>query len=428
MFQVHKKVLNNGLRVLMVPMKNSEAVTIQVLVGAGSKNEAKNINGISHFLEHLFFKGTENRPNPGDLDKELDKIGASHNAFTGQELTGYWIKSSGKDFDIVLDIMSDIVLNSLFKKEEIEKERNVILQEISMNEDLPIRKVLEDLLKIIYGIYPAGWPIAGTTGTVKKIKRSDILSYQKNSYSAENMIVIVSGGIERNEIIRKINKVFKNLKKGKIKKIQKTKVYQKSPRVKILNKKTDQSHLAIGIPVFNIYDERRYALNILSAVLGGNTSSKLFMEIRQKLGLAYYVGSLIDLQKDTGLLIIRAGVSHDNLEVAIKKISEILSDFKNKGVSKKELKDAKSFIRGQMALSFETTDQVADFYGEHELFYKKIMQPEELLKKIEKVSQNDILKTAREIFRPDKINMAVIGKHHDYKEKEQFYKKLFNKI
>jgi len=428
MFQVEKKVLDNELRIIIVPMKNSGAVTVQVLVGAGSKNETKKTNGISHFLEHLFFKGTKNRPNPGDLDKELDKIGASHNAFTGQELTGYWIKSSDKDFDIVLDIMSDIVLNSLFKKEEIEKERNVILQEISMNEDLPIRKVLEDLLKIIYGTCPTGWPVAGTINTVKKIKHADILNYQKNNYSAENMIVIVSGGVERNEIIRKINKVFKNLKKGKIKKVQKTKVYQKSPRVKILNKKTDQSHLAIGIPVFNMYDERRYALNILSAVLGGNTSSKLFMEIRQKLGLAYYVGSLVDLQKDTGLLIIRAGVSHDNLKVVIKKISEILSDFKNKGVSKKELKDAKSFIRGQMALSFETTDQVADFYGELELFYKRIMQPEEILKKIEKVTQNDILKVARDIFKPEKINLAVIGHHKDATRKEKLYREIFNKI
>lgn len=425
MFQVEKKILDNGLRILVVPMKNSEAVTIQILVGVGSKNEEKKMNGISHFLEHLFFKGTKNRPNPGDIDKEIDKIGADHNAATSHEATIFWIKSAVKNFDNILDIISDVVLNPLFKEEEIEKEKGVILQEISMYEDMPQRKVVDDLLWLTYGDQPAGRPLIGKNEIIKKIRRSDILKYQKENYSAKNTIIIISGGIDKRETMKKISQSFKNFKSGKIVNAQKTKITQKSSRIKIINKQTDQSHLIIGFPCFSMFDERRYAFNILSAVLGGNTSSRLFMEIRQKLGLAYYVGSWGWLQKDTGMLGIRAGVSHDNFKKTIQKISEILSAIREKGISKTELKDAKSFINGQMALSFETSDQVADFYGEQELFYNKIIQPEDILEKIEKISENDILRLSREILIPEKLNMAVIGSHKNTEDKQELFKKIF---
>jgi len=428
MFQVEKKILDNGLRVILVPMENSEASTIQVLVGVGSKNETKNINGISHFLEHLFFKGTKHRPNAGDVRRELDRIGASHNAFTSNEITGFWVKSSVKDFDIGLDIVSDILLEPLFKKEEIEKERGVILQEISMYEDLPQRKVIDVLLNVMYGDQPAGWSVAGTKQTVSQISRPDILDYKEKNYLASNMTVIVAGGINKKIALEKISKIFKKIKKGEPKTREKTKILQQSPTVKFLNKKSDQSHLAIGIKSYDMFDDRRYALNLLSVILGGNPSSRLFTEIREKLGLAYYIGSAVELQTDLGILLIKAGVSHENLERTVKKIIEILADLRTKGVLKKELDDAKSFIRGQTALNLETSDQVADFCGEQELFYKKIMQPEEILEKIEKVSRYDILKVTKDIFRPEKISMAVIGKQEDNEKKRELFKRICAKI
>lgn len=428
MFNIEKKVLDNGLRVILVPMENSEAVTIQVLVAVGSKNETKNINGISHFLEHLFFKGTKHRPNAGDVHKELDRIGASHNAFTSNEITGFWVKSSAKDFDISLDIVSDILLEPLFKKEEIEKERGVILQEISMYEDLPQRKVIDVLLNVMYGDQPAGWPVAGTKETVSGISRGDVLNYKEKNYLAKNMTVVVAGGINKKTAFEKISKVFKKIKKGELKAKKKIEILQKSPAIRLLDKKTDQSHLAMGIRSYDLFDDRRYALNLLSTILGGNPSSRLFMEIREKLGLAYYIGSVAWLQLDTGLIFIKAGVSRDNLEKTAKKIIEILNDIKNNGVSKEELKNAKSYICGQTALSLETTDQVADFYGEQELFYRKIMQPEEILQKIEKVSQYDILKVAKDIFRPEKISMAVIGQQEDNEKNRELFKKICVKI
>ncbi|MEW5907972.1 MAG: pitrilysin family protein [Patescibacteria group bacterium] len=427
MFHFEKKILNNGLRVILVPIKNSQAVTLQILVNTGSKNETKEINGISHFLEHMFFKGTKRRPNPGDIDKELDKIGASHNAFTSSEITGFWIKSSAEHLDIILDIMADIIFNSLFKEEEIEKEKGVILEEINTIEDMPQRKIMDVLPDVVYGDQPIGWPVVGIKETVEKINKTNLLYYQSKNYIAPNVVLIVAGNINIEDSFEKINNLFSGLEKKEIIERKKTKIIY-LPNIKILEKKTDQSHLAIGIHAYDMFDERRYALNILSIILGGNTSSKLFMEIRQKLGLAYYVASFSWLQTDSGLMVMRAGISHNNLEKTVKKMVDILSEFKERGVAERELEDAKSFIKGQMALSFETTDEVADFYGEQELFYKKIMQPEEILEKVEKVTNGDILKIAQDIFNPEKINIAVIGKQEDRKKDEELYKNLFLKI
>lgn len=412
----------------MAPMENSEAATIQVLVGVGSNNEAKEINGISHFLEHLFLKGTKNRPRPGDIHKELDRIGASYNASTSKESTWFWVKSSVKDFDISLDILSDLILSPLFNKEEIEKERNVILQEINMYEDIPQQKVLRIIFDVMYGDQPIGRDTLGTRESVSGIRRSDILSYRQDGYTASNMVVIVSGGITKDEAFKKIRQVFSKVAMGEVMKKKEVNDYQILPQIKILDKKIDQSHLVIGVKTFDMFDERRYTLSVLSTILGEKSSSRLFMAIREKLGLAYYVGSMVWLLSRAGVLFIRAGVSHSNLEKTIEKIIKIIKDIKRNGVSKKELQDAKSHIRGQMALSFETSDQVADFYGEQELFYKKIMQPKEILAKIEKVSQDDILKVSRDIFRPEKINMAVIGQQEDNEKNRELFKKICAKI
>jgi len=428
MIRFERKILSNGLRVVVAPMKNSEAVTLQVLVGVGSKNESKRLNGISHFLEHLFFKGTKKRPTASDIYKELDRIGASHNAFTGHEITGFWVKSADKYFDVGLDVISDLLLNPIFKKEEVEKEREVILQEIAMYEDLPQRKVLELLLELMFGNQPAGRSVIGDKKSVKGIKRSDILKYRSDNYIAKNMEIVVAGKINPEKIFNKIESAFSGIKKGVKIPPAKTKEGQKSPRAEIFNKKSDQTHLMLGFRAFDMFDERRHALNVLSVILGGNSSSLLFSEIREKSGLAYYVGSDDWLQTDTGLIYLRAGVSHANLRKTLEKMKNIVSDMKKTGVSLKVLNDAKSYIRGQMALGLETTDHVADFYGEQDLFYKKILQPDEILRKIEKVSQDDILNVAGAVFKPENASLAVIGRHANAAKQEEYCRKLLSEM
>ncbi len=428
MFHFEKKVLDNGLRVIVAQMENTEAVTLSVFVRVGSRYEPLRVHGISHFLEHLFFKGTRRRPNPGDINKELDMIGAEHNAFTSKETTGFWVKSSAKDFDKSLDIISDILLEPLFKEEEIEKERGIILQEINMYEDEPRRKVIDILENIIYDRQPVGRDISGTKDSIKKIKRQDILNYKDDNYLSKNIVVVVAGNIKKDIAFKKIEEKFIRMKKGNNKKPKKTLIHQKFPAVKIVSKDIDQTHLTLAFRAYDMFDEKRYILNLISVILGGYSSSKLFAEIREKMGLAYYVYSYGDQYMDCGYLGIGTGIPHDKLETVVKKITEIVKNVKNGGITKNDLEHAKSYLRGQMALKFEGSDEVAYFIAGQEMFYKKIMQPIDIIKKIEKVSQNDIVKVAKDIFRPYKINMAVIGNHKDLIKKEKYYKKLFLEI
>ena len=394
------------------------------LFGTGSKYEIKKTNGISHFLEHLFFKGTKSRPKPGQVWEELDRIGAQKNAFTSKEYTGYYVKAAAKHFDIGLDVVSDILLEPLFKKEEIEKERGVILQEIAMYEDNPQRQAYDLFEDLMYGDQPAGWDTAGTPETVNNIKRDDILKYKNSHYHASNAVVAVAGNIDPEVAFSKVERAFKNMYDGR--KITKLKVRerQKNPRVKFKKKDLDQTHLRLGARSYEMYDERRYALQVLATILGGNCSSYLWREIREKRGLAYYVGASAEEYTDSGYLLATAGVAHENLPKAVKKIVEIMRHLRTKGVSDKEINFAKEYIRGSMALAFETTDEVATFLSSQELFYKKIMAPEDILRKIEAVKRSDIIKVAKDIFRPEKINLAAIGPH----EEGQVYEKILAQI
>jgi predicted Zn-dependent peptidase len=423
-----RRILKNGLRAIAVPMKNTETVTLLVLVGTGSRYETKNINGISHFLEHLFFKGTKSRPKPGQIHRALDRIGAEHNAFTSKELTGFWVKSSYSDFDVSLDIISDILLEPIFKKEEIEKERGVIFQEKSMYEDLPSRKAAVILENVLYGDTPLGRDIIGTDESIKKIERSEIINYLKGHYSGSNAVVTVAGNIDAKTAFSKIECAFTRITKGKTNLFKKAKDFQKIPQIKLIEKKTDQMHLAVGLRAYDNFDERKYALSLLATILGGNFSSRLWMEIREKLGLAYYVGAEGEQYSDVGYLGIRAGIPHEKLAKVLEKIVETLKKIKQKGVSDKELKDAKSFTRGHLALSLESSDEVATFYGEQELLLKKILRPEEILKRIEKISKRDILRIGKDIFRSSKINVVAIGQHPNVKEQTRLYTRIFNKI
>lgn len=411
-----KHTLENGVRVILAPMQNTKAVSIVVLVGAGSNYEPKEINGISHFLEHLFFKGTKNRPKPQDIHKALDKMGAENNAFTSKEMTSFWVKAADKYFDESLDIVSDILLWPLFKEDELEKEKGVIIQEISMYEDIPQRKIYEVWDELLYPNQSAGRPIAGTKEIIKSIKRKDITDYRNKYYVASNVVVSVAGNIEPSKVFKKIEKVFKKVKKGKNSNKYLVRDDQKNPIIKTINKDTDQTHLIIGTRSFGIFDERKYVLGILSVLLGGNTSSKLFMEIREKLGLAYYVGAISEQFKNYGYLIARAGVQHDCLEKVCKKIIKIIGDFRKKEISASELKLAKDFLRGTMALSLESSDEVAVFYGEQELFYNKILTLDDIWKKYEKINGKDIFNLSQKIFKPDKIGLAVIGKKEETKD------------
>lgn len=417
----NKTILDNGLRVITVPVEGSLATTVLILVEAGSKYETKEINGISHFLEHMCFKGTKNRPQPGLIAKELDAIGAEYNAFTGQESTGYYAKAQNKDLDRILDIVSDLYLNPVFNADEINKERGVVIEEINMYEDTPMRRVHELFTGLLYGDQPAGWDIAGRKEIIERLQRDDFLKYRGEHYLAKSTAVIVAGKFDEAEVIKKARGLFKDIpdtrKSGKIK----TAESQSRPTALVKYKESDQTHLVVGVRAFDIFDERRFALELLSGILGSGMSSRLFQKVREELGAAYYVSASADLLSDHGFLAASAGVDHRKIETVIRAVLSEFKRFAEEEVSPEDLQRAKDHFTGRLFLGLEGSDDLAGFYGGQEIIKKEMIEPEELAARIQKVTAKEIIDVGRHIMRDDKLNLALIG---PFKETAPFEKLL----
>jgi predicted Zn-dependent peptidase len=406
-----KTILKNGLRVVTAPMKDTQTVTVIVSAGVGSKYETKSVNGISHFLEHLFFKGTKKRPKTKDISSALDAVGGEYNAFTGKEQTAYFAKVDARHFDLALDVVSDIYLNSKLEEKEIEKERGVILQEINMYEDTPVVQIGDVFEKLLYGDQPAGWEIIGTKENVKNLKRADFLKYLGENYTAPNTVVCVAGNVDEKEALGKIEKIFSKMSRKKNGSKPKVKEKQSKPQIKIKAKKTDQAHLILGVRAYDTFHPDRFVLSILANILGGTMSSRLFLSVRERLGLAYYVNAGYESYTDSGYLSIRAGVDTEKskIEKTVKTIISEIKKIRDKKVGAKELQRAKDNFRGKMALSLESSDDIAGFLAGQELMKKKIERPAEILSRVDKVSADDIMRVARKIFVNDKLNLAMIG-------------------
>ncbi|MFC1594861.1 M16 family metallopeptidase [Patescibacteria group bacterium] len=412
-----KKKLPNGLRVICAPMKNTETVTFLVLVGAGSHYETRDINGISHFLEHMFFKGTKKCPESGELSRRLDAIGAEHNAFTSREETGYWVKTHKRHFSMALGFVADILQNSLMRREEIERERQVIFEEMKMAWDNPMRYIWYIFERHLYGDQPAGWDTIGTFETLKRIKRPQIIEYWQKQYTASNTVVIVSGKVSPKEVFSGVSEAFVSFKKGKPKNAPKLRKIKDGPSVNIFEKNTDQTHLIFGARGFPLNCKERIIAEILATILGGYMSSRLFMEIREKRGLAYAVHAGHQAYTQSGYLAVYAGVPH---KAAVKVPIYIAKEFKKvreKGVTEEELSRAKENIRGKLAISLESTDEVASFLGVQELLLKKVLTPAKILKIIDSISENDIKRVAGKMFVSKNYYLAFITPNGSHLQK-----------
>jgi len=414
-----RTILDNKLRIVTVPIKNANSVTVLILVGTGSKYETKDINGISHFLEHMFFKGTQKRPGTLEISETLDRIGGQYNAFTSKEVTGFWAKVDKKHTDVALDWISDMFLNSKFEEEELEREKGVVIEELNMYLDTPTTYVSELFEDLLYKDQPAGWRIIGEKETIMNFNRQKLLDYYHNNYSNENTVVCIAGDVEAKEIEDKVKKYFSGIEIREHSEKPATKEEQSKPEVLIHHKKTDQTHFCLGVRAYGMYDKRKYALSLMSVILGGNMSSRLFISIRERNGLGYYVHTSVDATTDTGYLVTQAGIKNDSLEKAVSLILKEYQDLKNNKITAKELKKAKDYLRGATSLSLDATDAQASFYAGQEVMGEKVLTPEEKLKMIDKVSVDDIKKVAEDIFADEKLNLAVIGPFKE-KEKEKF--------
>jgi predicted Zn-dependent peptidase len=412
----HVHTLPNGLTVILNDTKAFPTLTTLVLVGAGSRYENEANNGVAHFFEHMAFKGSKKYPNSLRISSIIEGLGGVFNAFTSKDNTGYWIKATSENFETVVDVLSDMVLHSLLQEEEIEREKGVIMEEINLYEDTPYRKVGELFEDLLYKGTPLGFDITGTKKSVNSFTRKTFVDYIDQLYHPRNAVVVVAGGFQNGmteeRALAIITDKFGKWKNGKEKGEFVTVVdTQDKPELLIKTKKTEQAHFCLGFRAFSFFDDRKYALSLLATILGGGMSSRLFMEVRERRGLCYYISTGRELYHDVGNLVTQAGVTN-NLEKVLESLSVILKEhksIKNGEVTDEELENAKQLLKGRLSISMEDSSYVASYLGGRQILQNSIETPEDAIKKVEAITKEDIVNLARDLFVPEKLNFAIVG-------------------
>ena len=415
-----KRILKNGITALHVPLQSTKAATVLVLFKAGSRYETKNINGIAHFVEHLMFKGTKKRPSTLDISKALDKYGAEYNAFTSKDHTGYYIKIDAEHFVEAMDILFDMLTNSKLEQKEIDRERKVIFEEIKMYHENPLMHIDDLFEQTLFEGSTLGWNIAGDQESMSKITRQDIVKFIKDYYCPSRTFITVAGNVDQS--------VFKDMEKG-LGRLREPKQVARtwSPcltdghqRLGLQFKELEQTQLMLGFPAYHYGDQRNYALSILHAILGGTMSSRLFIAVREKRGLAYSVRTQMGSYEDTGVFAVHAGLDVARLPQALKIIRTELERVVKSGITTRELVEAKSAIKGRIVLQLEESSDLAGWYGKQQIFLDQLETPEERFNKLQKVTQADVLRVAREVIKPARMAAAVIGPFKDEKKLRQY--------
>lgn len=415
--------LPNGLKVITVPISQMESATITVWVGTGSRFEDKGVSGISHFLEHMVFKGSKKRPKAQDIAEAIDAIGGEFNASTSKEWTNFYIKARAENLLLAFDVLSDMVLQPLLKEEEVEKEKGVILEEMAMYEDTPMLKIGDVFEQLIFKGNSLARDIIGNPKTIKNITKKSFEEYRRKNYYAKNMLVTVAGGVREKDVLKLASEFFGKVEeKEKVKGI-KFKVKQKRPQVKLHPKKKEQAHFILGFLGNPMGHEDRFSEALLSTILGQGMSSRLFTQVRERRGLAYAIKSDDTHYVDTGYIETYAGVDIKRIEEALKvTLDQHYGLAKRKyPISKKELKKAKEFVKGHLALSLEETKNANRFFGIRQLLLKRIETPDEVFKQIDKVTADDVVSVAKKFFKPERLNLAIIG---PYKSSARFERLL----
>lgn len=404
-----QKKLKNGIKVMLAPMKDSLSTTVFVMVHTGSKYETKGNNGISHFLEHMCFKGTKKRPTAMDISKALDEIGSQYNAFTSQEFTGYFAKAHPKNIDVLIDVISDIYLNPTFDPKELQKEKGVIIEEINMYEDMPHKQVENVFAQAMYGDQPAGWSIIGSKENVKKMDENDLRKYWQSHYVASATTVLVSGNFDTRTITKKLTAAFTGISRSAKAKKRAVVEPQNRPKILLKYKKTDQAHVSLGVRSFAGKHKMSASLKVLDAVLGGGMSSRLFQKIREEMGVGYYLRTTIDEYTDHGYFSISLGLDSSRFVEVVKAILNECAQLTTELISKTELEKAKEYLIGNTILSLESSDSMAEYFALQDITGEEITTPEGLIRKIRKVTREDVRKIAQEIFTNDRLVLSAVG-------------------
>ncbi|MDP2720438.1 MAG: pitrilysin family protein [bacterium] len=413
--------LPNSLKTLSSHLPGTKSVTVLILVGTGSRYEDKRTNGIAHYAEHMFFKGTKKRPTALEISTLIDGIGGEFNAFTSKEYTGYFVKASTQHFELVMDVLSDMLQNSKFEQKEIDRERGVIFEELRMYLDTPVRYIHDLYEQLLFGDQPLGWDIVGTIDSLKNINRGQFLKFKDAYYNPENMLVSIAGGVSHRDTEVTTNKYLGNLKNKETAKFTKVKIDQKKPVAKVVTKNTEQAHLALGVRSYPRGHKNHYVAVVLNTILGSSMSSRLFIQLRERRGLAYYVRAGLEEYYDAGSFVASAGVPPKKIDEAIKVILDEYFKITKEKVGEKELKKSKEHLKGSLALGLEDSREVASLFGAQQLLEGKFRSLEEISKNIDKVTAEEIQSVAQEIFVNRALNLTVIG---PYKNEEKFVKIL----
>lgn len=403
---IQREVLPNGMRVVTERVPGVRSVSIEVAVTTGSRNEGSKNSGISHFIEHMMFKGTEKR-DAYEISKTLESVGGSLNAGTGRENTSYYAKVVDKDMALAIDLLSDILLNSLFSEQTIGQEKGVVIQEIKRDQDLPQTLVRDIFAKAMWGGHSLGQPVLGRRSVIKDLGRQDILAHLAQEYTPDRMVVTAAGNLRHKAIVELIEVAFGSFSQGPSKRKVSSPVARS--RVTIKRKSLEQVHLMLGTEGCSLLDERRFAIAILNIILGGSSSSRLFQEIREKRGLAYNIHSEAGMYRDTGLVAVYAGISRRNFTQVVDLILAEIGRLKAQSVSDEEIQRAKELLKAPLILGLEDTSSRAARLAHAEVYFGRVVPIEELLAKIDQVTVEEVQEVADHIFKSDGLTLVALG-------------------
>jgi len=418
MLNISKTKLDNGLKVIVIEMPDFHSVSSGIYIKAGSRYERKLQAGVSHFLEHLVFKGTEKYENSLAVSRAIEEAGGQLNGRTGQDITSFFNGLPKRHYQKGLEVLAELTLRPKMREKDIEKERPVILEEVKMYRDLPQDHVHELLIKLMGEGHSLGRIITGTEKSVQHLKRDDFRKCHHRFYRTANMVLVVAGPVKREDILSRARVLFATpvaQKRIKIKEDFRPK--QNSSRVKLEYRKTKQAHLCLGIYGYGYDDPKRYPWFLLNAILGEGMGSRLFEEIREKRGLCYAIYSSKESVKEIGFQVIYAGLKIHRVEEGIRAILNELRRIREEGVSERELKRAREMKKGEIDLNLDDANSISDYFGETELHFREKLSPIELKERLDRVSREDIKEIAREIFQDNRLNLAILG---PYRDKEKF--------
>lgn len=404
-----KSVLSNGVRVVTSRMDHVKSASLIIYVGAGSRHESDAQAGISHFLEHMVFKGTKKRPDPVQITQEVEEVGGLLNAATSRESTNYWVKVPSAHLERSFDVLGDMLRHSLMDLSEVEKERGVIVEEIRGIDDTPDDLIHDLIDELVWDGQSVGRAVIGSEETVREIHRQQMVDYLEAQYRPDRIVIAAAGDIDHDVVARLTERYFGDLRPSSVNTFVETEFLQREPRVKVLQRATNEAHLCLGVPALPYTDDRRHAQDMIDAILSSGMSSRLFSEIRERRGLAYEVYSYFREYADVGQGVVYAGIDPQRTNETLQAILVEFGKLRTEFVPEDELRRTKELRKGRIDMGLEDSRSVAGWIGGQELIFGDILTPDQVIERIESVTSQDILELSRELFTPERLNLAVVG-------------------